>query len=529
VKLAGADVNAAVEMVDRELVKLDERRKRGPGRVPDRPLEAIKRLQAASSLYARAAGVDKDLDNDAIRFDQEVEKLAVPARLPLMAGDSSTLELWSSGLALEALALDGRGLSYLRVADGKIDRERIKRTSFVRGVVRAGTTPYVVWAMPDARCDQREDRCTGRPTGIAAYNRGGNDLGEPKWTLSGHPAGRLDRALQLSELGRADLIARASADGALELLRFRLPLSEAASGSPPASGAEKKALALEPSERHPLRGPGGAASTVLLAADSGTAVLIASEQAGEAGPSVGASLALIGATPQEPLQLPAASGSGAWALACPFGAARLLAYGSTSQLRIVRLDASAPTPASQELTLIEDALRAPLDAEDATRDQVRLLCEGERAHLLYRNKADELKQVRCDAEGCGAPSTLVKDVAGFAALATRDDVIVAFAGLQQAAVVRVLTLDPSGAPRAAPITPAACWEPLGGMCGTPSLVRDEQRVILTARDGADLLALESTDHAHSFVTLSGFVAARSFEPSTTSPLHQHRVRKGLAD
>ncbi|HEY2736644.1 MAG TPA: hypothetical protein VGI70_21740, partial [Polyangiales bacterium] len=198
VKQAGADLRAAVTAVDRELTLLDTRRKHARERVPERPLAALKLLQGATVLYAREAGADADLDNDAIRYQHAVAALAAPARLPLMAGNGS-LDVWSSGLALEAVALDGRGLSYVHVEGGKIDRDRVQRTSFLRGVVRAGSTPYLVWAMPDARCDDREDHCAGRPTGIARYERGATKLGDPTWKLSGHPAGRIDRVLQISE------------------------------------------------------------------------------------------------------------------------------------------------------------------------------------------------------------------------------------------------------------------------------------------------------------------------------------------
>jgi hypothetical protein len=65
------------------------------------------------------------------------------------------------------------------------------------------------------------------------------------------------------------------------------------------------------------------------------------------------------------------------------------------------------------------------------------------------------------------------------------------------------------------------------MCGTATLVADEQRMILTARDRSDLLALESTDGGKTFTTLSGLAGAGTIEQSTTSPLEQHRRRKGI--
>jgi len=483
----------------------------GAGRIPERPLEAFKRLQAATVLYARSAGVDADIDNDAIHFDQRPTGLATPARLPLMAGATSTLQVWSSELALEALAVDGRGLSYLRVANGKIDRERVRRTSFLRGVLRAGTTPYLVWAMPDTRCKEREDRCAGRPTGLAPYDRGGNNLTEPRWKLAGHPAGRIDRVMQLSELGRVDMVARAAPEGALELLRFRLPAETV--GAP-----TQQALLLEPSERWPVRAVMSPSSVALLAGEPSAVLRAVQTEQG-----VSASV-VWGADDNEPLQLPTASGTGAWALGCSLGSMQVLAYGSTSQLRIWRSDA---VQGNRELLAHDVTLLAPLHDENPALDQVRLLCDASHAHLLLANARHELQHIICDAENCSLGPSIATNVAGYSAVTDGDALIVALAGNMQEAVVRVLRLDARGAARARAVAPAACWEPLGGMCGTPTLVRDAQRLVLTAHDGSDLLALESTDHGQTFATLSGVVVGESFESSTTSPLQQHRRRKGL--
>jgi hypothetical protein len=526
VKQAGEDMRAAVAMVERELVQLDASRKRGPGRVPARPLEALKRLQAATVLFAQAAGVDADLDNDVLRFVQPAAGLATPARLPLMAGNG-TLEVWSAGATLEALALDGRGISYVRVADGKIDRDRLRRTSFLRGVLRAGATPYLVWAMPDARCSDREDHCAGRPTGLAPYQRGATALSEPTWKLSGHPAGRIDRVMQVSELGRVDLLARATAAGGLELLMFRLP-SDSAPG-----GTDHKTVLLEPSANYPVRSEGAAVSALLLPGEP-SAALYASD--GEAG--VSATLAWA-SEDAKPLPLPAANGVGAWTTGCTLGDARYLVYGSTSQLRIVRAYPpvpAAPDPATapaaqqagiEDISLHDVALNMPLDGDNPAFDEVRVFCAAEHVHVLFTNREHALQQIACDAQGCGPLQEIARDVTGYSAVSAGEDLVVAFAAPLIGSVVRVTRLNREGRVTAQASTPAACWEPLGGMCGTPTLIRDEQRLVLAARDGADLLALESTDQGRTFSTLSGLVVGTGFETSTTSPLQQHRLKKGL--
>jgi hypothetical protein len=183
--------------------------------------------------------------------------------------------------------------------------------------------------------------------------------------------------------------------------------------------------------------------------------------------------------------------------------------------------------APEDLALHEVALRAPLDPANPALDSVRIVCGEKRVHVLFSDQTRALAQISCDADGCGDAQPIANDIAGYSALSSDDGLIVAYAAPLIGSVVHVVRLDRAGKPNAQPIMPAACWEPLGGMCGVPTLVRDEQRLVLTARDGADLLALESTDQGRTFTTLSGLVIGTGFEDSTTSPLKQHRLKKGL--
>lgn len=105
--------------------------------------------------------------------------------------------------------------------------------------------------------------------------------------------------------------------------------------------------------------------------------------------------------------------------------------------------------------------------------------------------------------------------------------MVAFHSGASAPVIRVLRLDEHGAPLAAPSVVASCWDPLGGMCGVPSLIGDKERVVLLARDGPDLLALETGNEGYSFSSLSGFGASRANARDAIAPLQQHRQRKGI--
>ncbi|HEY2734694.1 MAG TPA: hypothetical protein VGI70_11950, partial [Polyangiales bacterium] len=292
---------------------------------------------------------------------------------------------------------------------------------------------------------------------------------------------------------------------------FRLP-------EPAADGGGHKTELLEPTTDHPIRADGPAASAILLAGEP-SAVLSASDE----GEQVTASLA-FGSDDKKSLPLTAAAGQGAWATGCAIGETRYLAYGSTRSLRIARVvGAQAP----QDLALREVALRAPLDRTNPALDEVRIVCDGDRAHVLFSDDKRALASISCDADGCSEPSAIASDIAGYSALSNDDGLVVAYAAPLIGSVVHIVRLGRDGKPNAQPVTPAACWEPLGGMCGLPTLVRDAQRLVLAARDGADLLALESTDQGRTFQTLSGLVIGTGFESSTTSPLKQHRLKKGL--
>lgn len=513
VKLAGQDLRAAVEMSQRELHELDRRRKAGLRRVPERLLQALRRVQAAVVLLARAGGADADVDNDAITW-KGPPRLAAPARLPLMASDEATLDLYSTGTALEALALDGRGVSYLRVADGKVDRERVKRTSFVRGALRSGEYAFLVWAMPDSRCAEREDNCAGRPTGLAPYDKGAAALRDPLWKLSGHPAGRIDRVISWGP-SAALLIARAKSDGGAALLRYDVP-------NKPILASEGVASSLDPAERFELSAAATALDVMLVPGATPAAALALRTDASDA-TQLSASLVWADAS-KLPVALPGpVPGEHPWTLGCASARGSMLAYGSERQLRVVWMP---PAPdAVREITTQTVALPGALHGENPALDRVRMSCRDGEAQLFWVSATLVLWTSHCTTESCSEPSTLATGVSSFAANRTETGMVVALGN--PADEVRVLRLDASGKPLAAPVSPAACFEPSSGMCGTPALVVDAHRIILTARDRSDLLALESTDGGKTFVTLSGFASAAMIEQSTTSPLEQHRKRKGI--
>jgi hypothetical protein len=451
----------------------------------------------------------------------------------------------------------------VRVENGKLDRQRLRKTAFLRGVVRAASEPYLVWAMPEARCAERDDHCVNRPTGLTRFDKGSTVLGEPTWKLPGHPAGRLDRSLVISSTGRVDLLSKADAHGGLELVRVRLPNTVSAAGAEagaPGSDATPgttEPVRLEASETWAIATPtmstarrddassapqaraSAAPSTAANAVPGADAVasihsessatLVAGEplavlRASDAADGVAASLTWL-INPVQSTTLAPAAGSGAWALACSARETRWLAYGSSRELRI---SAARLASGAQALTAQPVDLAAVLDENDGSRDRVRLACSEQGARLFYIDRAQVLSQITCAADSCEPAREVARDIAQFSVAQRGASSLLAYQAGPSAPTIKLLRLDEHGAALAPPAIVASCWEPLGGMCGIPTLVSANERIVLLARDGPDLLALETGNEGHSFTSLSGFSATnRSFDPGTTSPLEQHRKRKGI--
>ncbi len=527
VKQAGADLRAVVKLVDDELVTLHRARREGTGRVPQRALVALAKLQAVLTLMAKATDVTDELDNDAVRFAGPLP-LATPARLPLLAAESAMLDVNSSGGALEAFALDSRGISWLRLDAGKIDRDRVKRTGLVRAVVRSDGEPYVVWATSPSRCKEREDHCAARATGIARYSKGAGALPTPRW-LGGHPAGRADRVLRIAASGAVDMLALADAEGHLDQRHYQLDLQAATPENAPPLAATASIRVADDA---------AVSSNARFVDVQPRAVAFVATGDGEAAAHV-----VWPNAEHTAIALPSISGTGGetWLTACDAGSAHWLGYGSASAFRIARLESSGDPIAIAPMTVATSEpqnaqIERAIDGDNPALDRVRLVCDADRAWLFYLDNAGALQLSACGVDGQCRPSrVLAQRVVTFSALLlpteTRDAAstggLLAFSRLPPAREIRLLRLDGSGAPLGEALTPAACWDPFGGLCGVPNLVRDGARVVLTARDGQDLLAIESEDGGAHFETLQGLKVGAAFDPSAHDPLQQHRVRKGL--
>jgi hypothetical protein len=520
VKLAGGDLRAVVTLVEREVQTLSRQRQMdAAGHVPSRPLLAISKLRAALALFAHATGADGELDANAVRFDKPA-LLVTPARLPLVAGSTATLNVWAGEDGLRAVAMDGRGLSWLRVQDGKIDHQRVKRTSLVRAALRAGDDPWIVWAMAKDRCAVADDHCLHRATGIARFEAGAAQLPVPVW-LGGHPADRADRSVRVALGNRVDLLALLDANGGFEIRRFELP-QVAAEDAPPHAALERYTL---PSDKPPISSlllPGQPAAVAYAVAEDGGAHAWLWSYDEKAAPNQ-APPRSAGAVP--PIDLGAVAGEGAWLTACDTGGARWVAFGTRSSLAITRVGADSSTSPVQAATPI--ALGDPLHAEDAARDRVRLLCTEGQATAVAATADNTLVALRCDATHCRTSAALADDIAAFDAASTSDGAtLIAYAQHARPQLV-VARLDATADQLDTAQTPAACWDPEGGMCGQPTLVADSGRLLLCARDGSDLLAIESEDAGRTWKSMSGLQVSNAAPTDIDAPMRQHRLRKGL--
>ncbi len=509
VKVAGGDVRAVVALSERELNALSRQRQmQAAGHVPSRPLLALGKLRAALALFAKATNADGELDADAVRFAKPAQ-IVTPARLPIMAGSMAALQVWAAADGLHAVALDGRGISWLSVVDGKIDRRRMKRTSLVRTVLRDGDEPLIVWAMSSERCKDDESHCLHRATGLARFDSGGDELPQPAW-FAAHPAARADHSVHVRLDGHVDVLALRDASGMVEVRRYELGKS-AGDDAPPQGALERYA----PPDSVPPT------AAMLL---PGQPPQLAYLTAGEAG-AIKARAWSYDVTPvAAPVDLGELHGEGGFVQACEAEGARFVAFGTRSELAIARIAADGSS--TWVLPATQLALGDPLHVEDPAHDKLKLSCRGERATLVLATSGNALLALQCDAAACKRSQPLARDVALFDAVQTNDALLVAYAQRLQPQIT-VARLAASGEQLEETQIPAACWDPDGGMCGQPTFAADSGRVLLCGRDSSDLLAIESDDGGHHWKPMSGLQGQGGVNADPNAPMRQHRLRKGL--
>jgi hypothetical protein len=519
VKVAGADVRAVVRLLDQELAAAGRmRRMSDSGRVPERPMLALSKLRGVLTLYARATNTDASLDRDAVTLPEHA-LIAEPARLPLSAGGTAALQVWAGEDGLRAIALDARGISWLSVQGGTVDRNRIKRTSLIRMPIRGTQSPMLVWAMSQDRCDKEDDRCTRHTSGIAAFDSAAAQAPTPTW-LGGHPAGRADRSFRIGLDQSLDMLARVDVPGMLEVRRYQLTLN------PPrvqvmvgnTVSVDDAPAPLSPLSRIAVPSVTPPASALLLQGPRHAVAYVANDVGNAQG------WFLPYGPAQSPIALGTASGTGGWVATCEGMGGDLVVFGTHTELAITRVGTDGVASPLLPATLMN--MGEPLHPEDPARDRVRMLCGAQHATIVAVDAVGDLRAVRCTTQGCEQGQPIARDVTVFDAVSARGVTLVAYARKRAPQIV-VTRLDEHLAPIGPPQTPAACWDPVSGMCGQPTLVADSGRLLLCARDGSDLLAIESDDSGIHWKPMSGLKVKSAISTDVSAPMDQHRLRKGI--
>ncbi|MAT23560.1 MAG: hypothetical protein CMN29_01115 [Sandaracinus sp.] len=454
---AEGQLRRAVAMVRRELEAASGPRAEGAP-IPARPRLAFERLAAALGVLCREADARLDLDAPAIAF-QAPARSATPERVPLRAAREAELEVrpWVEGA--ELLAIDRRGISWVRVAGGRVDQRRLRRPRLVARAFRGGEVPWLLWRMDDARC---APDCSHRASGLAPLGDETVVTPEPIW-LEAHPVTAQAVAVEGRE---AWIVARGEAGP--ELRRFTL--DDAGSGEEAAEAEDAEAEDAEAGRAETER------------EEPAAAPLAPVER-----------WALPGA--EDPQVRP---GRVDWwhegrHWSWEGGEVR---SGAPGEAGWARLDAGWLAWSEGERVLLERG-DTRFEAPSRTLEDVLLRGGEELVGIVGRDAEGIAWALRCAAgEGCGAWARLGPADA-LDATAHGDRLLVAWSESEEAPQIRVRALGPEG--WGEPQAPAACFSegPLSrtpvGFCGRPSIGSRRGRVVLVAREGSDALVLESRD------------------------------------
>lgn len=470
---AEAQVREAVAMVDEHLAADYPRGPHAP--VPSNPRLAALRLHASVAELVRHNGIDIDLAAPMFAVGGAVAPR--PTRVPLQAASDAEVVARPRGDGMDAVAIDGAGVSWVRVAAGAMAQRRQSRPGLVRGALATDSGPWLVWAMPQERCAADPQRCATRTTGVAALDPESEALPLPRW-LGAHPDGRLDRSVRIAP-GRAFVLAR-TPDGR-ELREFALPVEPAAADEPPRAPSSTTALP-----------PGPAA--LLPGLRARVAVVVADAEADGATDRPASRLLAIDPSSPDATDVGRLPGGAPWLLGCASGETTWIAWGTDAAAASVRLADGAP---AQVAAL--PAVRVMLDARAAVADGARLVCGPDRADLVVLEEG-ALRSISCDGARCREARPIGSDVVHFDAVRESGRTVLAFSG--GAALGQILTAVFDGTDATLAV-PAPCYSREGGLCGRPMLAAAAGRVILGAREDADLLLLESTEALPSWRPMAG--------------------------
>jgi hypothetical protein len=476
VKVAERDLRAAVALVHRELAPLAAG---APGtRLSVRPLRALERLRAGLANHVIATGMVDIPHDEAFRLPAR-PVLPVPTRLPLAAGEGAAVTVWGSDAELHALAIDRGGVSYSHLRAGQIAQSRVARPALMEAAIPRGTPSTFVWAMGRARCAERTGGCANKSVGVAVMHVPLIESPVPRW-LGAHPSGRIDRSLL--RRGNEVTVAAALPDGSSEVRLFQVPFDHLHRADMP------------PLEARTVYAGSAAGDPLVLDTEAGPRVLTASITESK--------VALTELASGGPRPLAERVGVGtAWVVGCVEGDTLGLAYGHDGAL--VMADLTGET--LHAFDAVPMHLHEVVDANDEAADRVVRVC-GFAGHAVAvaQDRQGALSLVQCSRGGRACRQTvLARGVRSFTALAAEGGVLVAYAGEGEFRQVRLRRVQLAHPERAREEVPAVCWSDDRGLCGTPILARLGQRVLLGAREGGDLMLLESDGKGTRFLPLEG--------------------------
>ncbi|MFK8003523.1 MAG: hypothetical protein AB8H86_28385 [Polyangiales bacterium] len=423
---AEGEVRRAVAMATRELEAVDD----APvDRTPERPWLALQRVIAALTLWSEAADVQGNIFDHCVRFSSS-PRSARAERVPLQAAPSAALEMRTHAEGVAVLALDARGISWVRVAAGALDPRRMRRQTLIRDVRFHEGQPWIIWATPEERC---EGSCAQRSMGAAWLQDSTVETPEPRY-LRAHPAGSIPSSVQISD---DFLWVAARRETGVAVVRFaRSALSETV----PAGSAGE--------EPGPLAG-----ETVASPRSLPVSYLVR-----------GAADALWGIDDDSQL----VDGSG---LVRARNATWLMPAGDTVFAGISGGVARLRGTTSEQIEV------PPLTERSVAFDSNRSALGG--------IADDTLHIIRCDVS-CETIS--IPAVSAFRVAFLESGLLIAHSAGGE---IRVQVWDEDSL--SAPRVPAPCWSESGGFCAPMAMTARSGRVVLGGRDGQDILVVETRD------------------------------------
>lgn len=492
-KQAESDLRAAVEVMHAELDRLHRRRTEGDPPVPERPLAALAALRGAVGDLLHANGQMVDPTQEGVVFD-DPPSLARPARIPLRTG-AGFFELEAAGEGLRAVAGDAFGLAETRVAGTTVQITQLRRPNGARGVHVAPEATWGVWLTSDHACRADAHHCARRLTGLGRLVAEARVLAPEVW-LSAHPAERLDRALAID--GRiAAVLARTEEEG-LEARWFELPelppVPAAATTEHDDDGVEPirpaTSIAITGTSpvvaRDALYFLGGAPPPLLPGGAP------AESESSDAQPVAEATLRPTGL-----VRLQRQEGAlVASTTALPFadGVVRVcgeFVWAAGANEDVVVHFASGRETGTVRTTGSRRAAPPPLTA-DGAEEHLAMACDGARFAFAYPATSGELEVVVCDGSACTrrALTARARDVAlGF----TAQGAVLAWSAFEQPGPIRAAHLEGTGLRPEHGALIGSCWDSGDGLCGRPFVVATDDRFVVAAREGSDLLAVEERE------------------------------------